>query len=147
MRSLYTLGYEGMSLSKFLQVLQKTGIERVIDIRRNPISRKSGFSKNTLQSTLVSVGIEYSHIVELGTPTEIRNHLRISNDYDAFFDAFEAYLETQNDALYKVLDLALTQQCVLLCFERVPEQCHRIAVAAYIARASQLQLNIEHIRL
>jgi uncharacterized protein (DUF488 family) len=147
MRTLYTLGYEGLSASQFLHILQAHSIERVIDIRRNPISRKSGFSKVVLQSMLADAGMHYTHVVELGTPNDIRNGLRASADYDTFFDHFEEYLETQVQALHAVLDLALTQQCGLLCFERTPEKCHRMSVAAYLARMSRLQLSVEHIRL
>lgn len=44
-----TIGYEGISIETFLRRVQEYGIEIIIDIRANPISRKPGFSKTALK--------------------------------------------------------------------------------------------------
>ena len=144
---LYTIGYEGLSLESFLHILQNHHIEQIIDIRRKPISRKPGFSKNVLAQSLEAAGIQYTHIVALGTPTDVRHELKETEDYDSFFASVEQYISQQGSSLHQALNLALQQPSALLCFERNPEQCHRLVVAAHIIRRSNLHLTVEHIWL
>jgi uncharacterized protein (DUF488 family) len=147
MKLLYTIGYEGRSVDDFIATLCHHNITRVIDVRRNPISRKPGFSKSALSRILAESGIEYTHLVELGTPDPLRKALRLTVDYEKFFDAVDDYLISQQDALQTALDLALSQNCVLLCFERNPQECHRISIAVSVARMSHLEISVEHLGL
>lgn len=147
LQTVYTIGYEGLSFQTFLRTLQEYGIEHVIDIRRNPISRKSGFSKKALQQSLHNVNIKYTHLIALGTPNDFRRELKEILDYDDFFKKMDTYISSQGLALQEAIDLSLNQKCTLLCFERNPEECHRIVVAAQIAQRSSLQLTVEHIEL
>jgi hypothetical protein len=43
-----TIGYEGRSLEAFLNLLLQNSVTLLCDVRRNPLSRKYGFSKSTL---------------------------------------------------------------------------------------------------
>ena len=43
-----TIGYEGRTLESYLNELLRSGVTLLCDVRRNPISRKYGFSKGTL---------------------------------------------------------------------------------------------------
>jgi hypothetical protein len=49
--ALHTIGYEGHSVESYLNALLQNGITILCDVRRNPISRKYGFSKGTLSQT------------------------------------------------------------------------------------------------
>lgn len=147
LQNIYTVGYEGLSLEAFLLLLRSHHIQHLIDIRRNPISRKAGFSKQALSRALYEVDVQYTHLVDLGTPTDIRNELKTSADYDVFFEQFTDYVKTQERALHKAIDIALHQSTVLLCFERDPDACHRRIVASEMARLSEMRLSVEHIWL
>lgn len=65
---LFTIGYEGSSLDGYLNRLIKNNVRTLIDLRRNPLSRKYGFSKKTLAETVKKLGIDYVHIPELASP-------------------------------------------------------------------------------
>lgn len=41
----YTIGYEGIDLEQFIDIIKKNHIDTIIDVRKNPVSRKKGFSK------------------------------------------------------------------------------------------------------
>lgn len=45
---LCTIGYEGCTLENYLNRLLRAGVTLLCDVRRNPLSRKYGFSKSTL---------------------------------------------------------------------------------------------------
>lgn len=64
--TLYTVGYEGLNIEQFLLMLDKYDIEKIIDIRECPISRKAGFSKNALKNVLAANGFDYTHLAALG---------------------------------------------------------------------------------
>lgn len=147
LQTLYTVGYEGLSIDAFLSIIKSHKIKRLIDIRRRPISRKPGFSRTILSHSLNAVGIDYTHIVALGTPDDIRQELKQQKDYEVFFDKMDGYIMTQRSALKEALALALEQPSALLCFERNPEECHRLVVAIQIVKLSDLILTVEHIWL
>ena len=69
---LFTIGYEGTTVGEFLSALQNAGVERVIDIRAVPNSRRPGFSKTPLRNALAEAGIDYVHLRALGTPADGR---------------------------------------------------------------------------
>jgi uncharacterized protein (DUF488 family) len=60
-RMLFTIGYEGITIEHYLNTLIKNGIQVLCDVRNNPLSRKFGFSKSSLQKYLGNIGIEYIH--------------------------------------------------------------------------------------
>ncbi|MBI3870833.1 MAG: DUF488 domain-containing protein [Verrucomicrobia bacterium] len=128
---LCTIGYEGSSLEGYLNRLLHAGVTLLCDVRRNPLSRKYGFSKTTLSKGCEGVGIRYAHLPELGIASEERRGLRTQADYDALFAVYEREsLPKQSDALVKIRGwIAAGDRVALTCFERLPEQCHRHCVA------------------
>ncbi len=130
---LYTIGYEGFEILNFVHLLRIRRIERVIDVRRNPISRKRGFSKRILQETLEKYGIEYFHIPQLGIPTSYRTELNCQADYDRLFDLYEKeLLPDVMEFVEQAAKLVQEKTSVLLCFEKSPNQCHRTRLALKI---------------
>ena len=129
-RILYTIGYEGAEISQFLSTLQACGIQRVIDIRDVPVSRKPGFSKASLCSALEKQGIGYAHLKPLGDPKAGRDAMR-RGDYSAFAEIYNTHLalESGQQALQDAVEMAREEIVVLLCFERSPKECHRTIVA------------------
>ena len=63
---LFTIGYEATTMAEFLDALTKAGVERVIDVRAVPNSRRPGFSKTPLRNALAEAGIDYVHLRALG---------------------------------------------------------------------------------
>ena len=49
---IYTIGYEGLNQKEFLAWLQHYKINVIADVRQLPLSRKKGFSKNSLNESL-----------------------------------------------------------------------------------------------
>ena len=43
--TVFTVGYEGPSVDRFLSLLAEHGIDTIVDVREYPVSRKLGFSK------------------------------------------------------------------------------------------------------
>jgi hypothetical protein len=135
-RLLFTVGYEGLSVEKYLNILIQNDVRLLCDVRNNPLSRKFGFSKSSLQKYLANIGIEYIHIPELGIISEKRNNLNTDDDYNGLFKDFESSLPARQKWLEQVYDLYTTKDRVALtCFEHEPSHCHRHVIRDYLKRA------------
>lgn len=123
---LYTIGYEGATQAEVIAALQAAGIERVIDVRAVPMSRKPGFSKNVLAAGLREAEIGYVHLKALGTPPAGREAAR-KGQWEAMNRIYAEQLETPEAGAQAAQMIALAQEkpSALLCFERDPALCHR----------------------
>ena len=126
MRPLYTIGYEGADPDRFLAALQAVGAEAVVDVRAVALSRKRGFSKSALRENLAAGGVDYRHLVDLGTPKSGRDAAR-AGDVDGLRRIYCEQLETPGaqQALEELAAYAGARSVCLLCFERDPARCHR----------------------
>ncbi|MFV0294581.1 MAG: DUF488 family protein [Hyphomicrobiaceae bacterium] len=130
MGALFTVGYEGTDIDRFVQTLKAAGVARLADVRAVAVSRKAGFSKRKLAARLADEGIEYTHFVALGDPKPGREAARAGN-FDLFRSIYGAHIETApaQESLRDLVNLAQGAPTCLLCFERDPETCHRTIVA------------------
>lgn len=128
---LFTIGYEGKSIEKYVTELIKEDIKLLCDIRKNPLSMKFGFSKNQLKGILEGVGIEYVHIPGLGIDSDKRQELNTPSDYEQLFSEYEKTTLIQNttdlQALAKLFQKA--KRIALTCFESDHHSCHRSRTA------------------
>lgn len=130
----FTIGYEGSTVGEFIEALRKAGVERVIDVRALPLSRRPGFSKSPLRAALEEAGIEYVHLKALGTPADGRaaaragKHKELERIYGGQLELPEAIAQS---AL--MLDLAREKPTALLCMEREPAHCHRTLLLRAVA--------------
>ena len=77
---LFTIGYEGISFEAYANRLLENNIRLLCDVRKNPFSRKFGFSKNIMSNLLQKIGIEYQHIPALGIVSAARKNLKTKAD-------------------------------------------------------------------
>src|SRR4029079_7004866 len=123
---IFTIGYEGTTVGEFIEALTQAGVERVIDVRAVPNSRRPGFSKTPLRNALAEAGIDYVHLRALGTPAEGRAAARAGRDAD-LERIYAGQLELPEAIAQsaQMLDLASEKPSALLCYERDPAHCHR----------------------
>lgn len=130
---LFTIGYEGKSIEAFVNSLIQNGIRLLCDVRKNPLSRKFGFSKGKLEHITQTVGIRYVHIPGLGIESDKRCSLETPEDYTRLFKDYEKTLPLRMAFLDEVYALLLKNvRIALMCFERDPLMCHRHVVRDYI---------------
>ena len=135
---IYTIGYEGATQAELIAALKAAGVERLIDVRAVPLSRRPGFSKNVLANGLREEGIDYIHLKALGTPPEGREAAR-KGKHDVLERVYAEQLETpeaQLDAA-RLVDLAGEKPSVLLCFERDPATCHRTLLREAVLQGAE----------
>ena len=145
--TLYTIGYEGISLEGYLNKLIRNGVQVLVDVRKNPLSMKFGFSKTLLKKYCESLGIQYIHFPEVGIDSDQRQDLNSQSDYDALFAKYRAGNLTRTlDSQNNILNLLKTNKRIALtCFEADICQCHRKHLAEAIVALPDFKYELEHI--
>jgi uncharacterized protein (DUF488 family) len=144
---LFTIGYEGVSLENYLNKLVKNDVKLLVDVRKNSLSMKFGFSKSLLKKYCEGLHINYIHIPEVGINSDQRQELHSQKDYDELFEKYKkttlletnSYQKTIIDLLKKHSRIALT------CFEADVCQCHRKPLAEAIAKFPTFDYKVKHI--
>jgi len=143
--AVYTVGYEGIMVDSLLDTLLRAGVQRLIDVRCNPIARRYGFHKSTLTRLCADVGIEYLHIPALGIPSAWRADLDDRDSYERLFERYEnEILPAQNAAVVQVGQLVQQRPSALMCMEADHTSCHRSRVANVVS--AQTGLAIKELR-
>jgi uncharacterized protein (DUF488 family) len=126
MPTLWTIGYERLLPPELVAELEAAGVERVIDVRYRPQSRRPGMSKTRLGDLLGTHGIAYEHRKALGTPPDLPHDFHAGRLAEARA-GYRAHVEaTAPDALQRLADeLADGPRTALLCLEEDPAGCHR----------------------
>ncbi|MFL6730467.1 MAG: DUF488 family protein [Sphingomicrobium sp.] len=136
---IFTIGYEGTTVGEFLDALKAAGVERVIDVRALPLSRRPGFSKSPLRAALAEAGIDYVHLKALGTPSEGRTAARAGRHADmARIYAGQLELPEAMAQSAQMLELARDRPSALLCMERDPQHCHRTLLLDAVAAEAEI---------
>ena len=136
---IFTIGYEKATQPELIGALQAAGVERLIDVRAVPLSRRPGFSKNILARGLAEQGIDYVHLRALGTPPEGREAAR-KGKHDVLERVYAGQLELPEAIAQgaQMLDLAAEKPSALLCFEREPGGCHRTLLLRWVAPEAEV---------
>lgn len=144
---LLTVGYEGRTLEDYINVLFRAGVTVLCDVRRNPLSRKYGFSKGVLSRTCDAFGISYEHVPELGISSERRKNLNTKADYRSLFKAYiRDTISTHENILKEIQSwIHKGERVALTCFEHDPQTCHRHCVADALVRLDESPACVEHL--
>ena len=136
---IFTIGYEATTVPEFIAALGKAGVERVIDVRALPLSRRPGFSKTPLSAALAEAGIDYVHLKALGTPAEGRSAARAGRhaDLERIY-AGQLELPAAMAQSAQMLELAKEKPSALLCMEREPAHCHRTLLLEAVASDAEV---------
>jgi uncharacterized protein (DUF488 family) len=139
-RVLYTIGYEGRSIEAFVNVLIKNDIRLLCDVRKNPLSRKFGFSKSKLSHIIQTVGIGYIHIPDLGIESDKRSSLATVEDYQRLFSDYAKTLPNRKPRLEQLYSLLHSNSRIaLMCYEHEPEMCHRHVIRDYLVNTHTIR--------
>ncbi|MCE2896310.1 MAG: DUF488 domain-containing protein [Flammeovirgaceae bacterium] len=145
--TLFTIGYEGISLEAYFNKLIKNDVKVLVDVRRNPLSMKFGFSKTLLKKFCENLSINYLHIPEVGIRSEQRQQLNSQADYDKLFNIYKKRNLTETvTQQQQILELLEEKgRIALTCFEANICQCHRKHLAEAITGLAGWKYELKHI--
>ncbi len=139
---IYTIGYAGADIERFVKILSEKQVEILIDVRSVPKSQYFyQFNNNLLSKTLADVGIQYENWKQEFGARQDNMDFYTDNilDYDKF-----AKSQQFQSGLEKIKDLVNQNKNIcLMCAEIDPINCHRAILCGKELYANGL--NIEHI--
>jgi uncharacterized protein (DUF488 family) len=144
-RTLLTIGYENhREPVSLVSALQAADVERLVDVRELPLSRRRGFSKTALSEALAAAGIVYEHERALGNPKPYRDLFKSG----AVAEGRAAYTaHVRNGSAWAVDWLRETlaeQRTCVLCVEHDHAVCHRDVIVEELRRRMP-ELVVEHL--
>ena len=132
--NIYTIGFTKKSASTFFGLLQKSGAERLVDVRLNNVSQLAGFAKrDDLKFFLAELcNMDYTHELRLAPTQEMLDNYKKRGsswqEYERWF--IDLMVERKIEA---IIPPSLLDNAVLLCSEATPHNCHRRLVSEYLA--------------
>lgn len=138
---LATIGYESAPQARVIDALKTAGVQVLIDVRAVAASRRAGFSKGLLSSSLNDAGIQYVHLRALGTPKEGRMAARKGKTAE-MREIFEAHLAEPEAQLQlaQAIEIAREKKTALLCYEADHRGCHRSIVVERMLEAADFEV-------
>ena len=129
-----TIGHSNHPIGRFVELLQAAGVERLVDVRSTPWSRRHPqFGKEALAKALGEAGIGYVHEgAALGGKPEA------GGSYEQFAARPEFVA-----ALDRVIAAAGDATLCLMCAEKDPMDCHRTVLVS--RRLAERGVAIEHL--
>ncbi|MFY9552469.1 MAG: DUF488 domain-containing protein, partial [Thermoanaerobaculia bacterium] len=139
---LFTVGHSNRPLEDFVGILKAHGVERILDVRRYPVSRKwPHFDAAALEASLAGARIDYAGLPELGGRRKPREDSPHAAWREASFRGFADFMDTPEfaQALARASALAAEKPSALMCAEALPWKCHRQLIAdAVVARGAEV---------
>jgi uncharacterized protein (DUF488 family) len=133
---IWTIGHSTRAIQDFLALLTAHGIERLVDIRSIPQSRRHPqFGGTALAESLAGAGIAYTHVPGLGGRRRPRADSTNTAWRHPSFRGYADYMQTGAfvTALDQLIALAAGERVAIMCAEAVPWRCHRQLVADALA--------------
>ena len=127
-----TVGHSTRPIENFLELLTAHGVERVVDVRTVPKSRRNPqFGQDALPASLKAAGIGYTHMPALGGLRRARADSPNTGWRNASFRGYADHMQTPQfaQALEEVIELSKEHCLALMCAEAVPWRCHRSLIA------------------
>jgi uncharacterized protein (DUF488 family) len=140
---LFTIGYELAKPAAVLNELKRAKVGLVVDSRAVAASRRPGFSKRQLASSLDEAGIAYVHLQKLGTPAEGRAAAR-SGDTELLWRIYDKHIKkaAAQEELGELANLIKSgKRIALLCYCRDPQNCHRSRVVANVKKRVRVKVD------
>jgi uncharacterized protein (DUF488 family) len=141
-----SVGYEHYrSVEDFARLLSDSGVERLVDVRELPISRRRGFAKSALAAALAEQSVEYIHLRSMGNPKEFRDLYKSGKVAEGRAGYEHLLAHERTDELRELATTIQEKRSALMCVEAEEDVCHRQVI--FEALRDQLGLDLDIARI
>lgn len=128
MKKVYTVGHSTRPLPEFVELLQRYGIELLIDVRTIARSRHvPQYNIETLPASLAESGINHRYIENLGGLRRTSKNSPNTGWRNKSFRGYADYMQTDSfkAGVEELMQFASDSTVAIMCAEAVPWRCHR----------------------
>ena len=129
--TLYTIGHSNRSLTDFLELLERHGIESLVDVRSAPYSRYvTHFNRADLEYSVESHKIRYTYLgAELGGRPP-GDEFYDEHDHVLYYRVAQAPFF--RGGIEKLIEEGAVYRTAFMCSEEDPANCHRRLLIARV---------------
>lgn len=129
--TLYTIGHSNRSLTAFLELLERHGIESLVDVRSAPYSRYvTHFNRADLEYSVESHKIRYTYLgAELGGRPP-GDEFYDEHDHVLYYRVAQAPFF--RGGIEKLIEEGAVYRTAFMCSEEDPTNCHRRLLIARV---------------
>lgn len=143
MGKLFTIGHSQYTPEYFMKLLEKHGVNYILDVRSTPYSRYAEqFNRESIHAFLEKNGVRYSYMGKYfgARPTELSLYSPAGYlDFEKVAQSERFNIGVEN----VILGLERGNKIALMCTEKDPIDCHR---AIMVARAFDIKgIEVNHI--
>ena len=145
--NIYTIGFTQKKAESFFELLRRSNVTTLIDVRLNNVSQLAGFAKrDDLRFFLKELcNASYIHMPEWAPTKDILNaYKKKIITWEAYEDKFLNLMAQRS--IEKNIDPKILEHGCLLCSEHEPHQCHRRLVVEYLNDHAGLELKVKHLK-
>jgi uncharacterized protein (DUF488 family) len=132
---IWSIGHSAHPMEEFMAILSSFQIERLVDIRMYPGSRRHPhFNKQGLEVSLPEANIKYCHLADLGGRRQPKANSKNTGWRLKAFRGYADHMETDafQNGIKQLEDLARCERTVYMCSEAVWWSCHRALISDYL---------------
>jgi uncharacterized protein (DUF488 family) len=120
---LFSIGYQGRSISEFCRLLEEHSVKVLIDVRERAWSQRPEYRKTALKVNLQNNGIEYVHYKPAGNPFRPKKNEKL--DFNKCAELYQNYLNDNPSVVDVLLKMAEINASAFFCYEADRSNCHR----------------------
>ncbi len=139
----FTIGHSTRTIEDFIALLERDGVQHLVDVRRFPASRRyPHFNSESLQASLEAAGISYEHMPAMGGRRPTTAASRNVGWRNASFRGYADHMDSAEfqQALDALIVTSARVPTTVMCAEAVPWRCHRTLIAdALLARGVRVR--------
>ena len=143
---IYTIGHSNHAIEQFIALLERHGIEALVDVRRFPSSRRlPHFNRHDLAEALGEQGIDYHWLESLGGHR--KEGLGDSPNLgmrDEFFRNYADHMigDEFRQGAAQLLEIAENRRVAIMCAEKSFHDCHRKLTSDFLVASGA---DVQHI--
>lgn len=144
----FTVGHSNRSIDEFLELLSGPGVERIVDVRKMPMSRANPqFNEDALAEALEARHVAYGHLAALGGLRSKTAGLPVETNgfwsNKSFHNYADYALSSDFQAgLERLIEHGRTRRCAIMCSEAVWWRCHRRLIADHLIARGETVIHI-----
>ena len=134
-KEIWTIGHSTRTLEYFVEMLQSSNIQLLVDIRSFPGSKRyPQFNMENLEQSMRQNNIVYMHFKSLGGRRAVHKDSKNTGWRHPAFRGYADYMETDEfkKGIQELEAIATNQRTAYMCSEAVWWRCHRSMVSDYL---------------
>ena len=146
-KTIFTLGYEKLSMVDFIRIVKDKEIMQVVDIRaKNAVTEGRGrFTPEQLSDILTNVSVKYVYLPEAGIPQTILKLPGGNGHFTDFCREYKSIKSADKKLAKRIRELFSEGQVLILGYEEDVNTSHRLPFSEIVISVLGTGFQVQHL--